>query len=964
MISIFDLLAKTNKNLFMNIRLTLLLLFITFGLQAQNAPPAATSAEDRLAGFEQRRQLMDQSLVAAVPFRSAGPTIFSGRVVDVAVNPADPSIFYVAYASGGLWKTTNNGNSFEPLFDKEMVMTIGDIAVDWKSNTIWLGSGENNSSRSSYSGVGMYKSADDGETWQYLGLPESHHIGRIILHPSNPNTLWVAALGHLYSPNEERGVYKSTDGGKNWTKTLYVNENAGAVDLVIDPLDANTLYAAMWEKTRRAWNFVESGVGTGIHKSKDGGKTWTLLTKENSGFPSGEGAGRIGLSITQVGKKSRLFAVIDNYDRRPPEEKEEKEGLTKADFREMNSSDFMSVEEEKLESFLRDNGFPKTYSAEKVRAMVEKEEITPAALTEYLEDANSLLFDTPVIGAEVYRSDNGGKKWKKTHTGYIDDLFYSYGYYFGQIRVAAHDPQKLYILGVPILRSDDGGANWKRLNSDNAHGDHHALWVNPKRPGHLILGNDGGINLSYDDGETWFKCNSPAVGQFYTVNVDMATPYHIYGGLQDNGVWEGENTYTHSRRWHSSGKYPYQSIMGGDGMQVEIDTRDNQTVYTGFQFGNYFRVHKEKGSRKRITPKHQLGERPLRWNWQAPIHLSRHNQDILYMGANKLFRSLNQGDQMDAISEDLTQGGRKGDVSYGTLTTIHESPLKFGLIYTGSDDGYIHVSQDGGNAWNRISDALPQNQWISRVQASGHEEGRVYASLNGYRWDDFTAYAYVSDDFGKTWTRIFADLPAEPINVIKEDPDNPDLLYIGTDHGLYISLDGGKTSMAMGEELPATPIHDLVIHPRDKELILGTHGRSFYVADISPLQKMDEEFVSQELHLFDLRSVRHSGYWGKKFSAWSEPNEPKLSMTLYSKSNGEARIQVKDEEDQVLQSWAVPLRRGLNTLTYDLAIKASDSEEEDTKAADNGKFYPKPGTYTLEITKGSVSASQELKIKK
>ncbi|MEM7374481.1 MAG: glycosyl hydrolase [Bacteroidota bacterium] len=953
--------------------LTTLLLLSILGIQAQSPQPPATSAEDRLAGFEQRRQLMDASLVAKVPFQSVGPTIFSGRIVDLAVNPQDPTIFYVAYASGGLWKTVNNGNSFTPIFDHEMVMTIGDIEVDWTNEVIWVGTGENNSSRSSYSGVGMYKSTDDGQTWQYLGLPESHHIGRIILHPTNPNTVWVGVLGHLYSPNKERGVYKTTDGGKSWTQSLFVNENSGVIDLVIDPQDPNTLYAATWEKTRRAWDFVESGNGTGIHKTVDGGTNWTRMTTEKSGFPTGKGAGRIGLDITQSGKKTVLFAVIDNYDRRPEEEEQEGEELSKDDFREISKEDFLAIEEKDLESFLRSNRFPRAYSATKVRAMVEDGSIQPNALTEYLEDANSLLFDTPVIGAEVYRSDNGGKKWKKTHEEFLDDLFYSYGYYFGQIRVSHRDVNKLYVLGVPMVRSDDGGAKWKSLNSENAHGDHHALWVSPKRDGHLILGNDGGLNISYDDGETWFKCNSPAVGQFYTVNVDMAKPYHIYGGLQDNGVWEGPKTYEHSRRWHSNGKYPYQSILGGDGMQVEIDTRDNETVYTGFQFGNYFRIHKTKGSRKRITPRHELGERPLRWNWQSPIHLSRHNQDILYMGANKLFRSFDQGDHFEAISEDLTNGGRKGDVAFGTLATIHESPLKFGLIYTGSDDGFIHVSEDGGHSWDRVSDDLPKDMWISRVQASAHKEGRVFVSLNGYRWDDFSAYVYRSEDYGRNWTRIGTNLPAEPVNVIKEDPVNPELLYVGTDHGTYISLNMGATFMAIGSKVPATPVHDLVIHTRDKELILGTHGRSFYVADISPLQQMTAEFLASSLHLFELEAIQNSGFWGRQFSTWREPFDPEIDLTCYAKAGGEAMLSLADSEGNVLKEWSETLSKGLNYFTYDLSIpedaaqslyKPKEGEKEKLDAADNEKYYLPVGNYIIRLKQGEASTETNLKIKK
>ncbi len=734
------------------------MLCCVFSATAQLTQPPFTPAVERLKSLDQRKALKEKSIVDAVKFRNVGPTVCSGRVVDLEVSPADASHFYVAYASGGLWKTTNNGATFEPLFDNETVMTIGDIAVNWKNNTIWLGTGESNSSRSSYAGVGMYKSTNGGKTWQYLGLGESHHIGRIVLHPNNPNVAWVAVLGHLYSPNQERGVYKTTDGGKTWTKTLFINDDTGVVDLLIDPASANTLYAAAWDRSRRAWDFVESGKNTGIYKSTDGGNTWTLLTAKNAGFPIGEGAGRIGLAMTRQGGKPLLYAAIDNYFRRP-EEAPDGEILTKKMLKTMSKDSFLQLKPYLIKEFLQNNGFPEKYTVESVRAMVEKDKIKPAALAEYTEDANSLLFDTPVIGLEIYSSANEGKSWKKTHEGYIDQGYNSYGYYFGNIRVSPRNPNKLYMLGFPVLRSDDGGKTWKSINGDNVHVDHHALWVSPTRDGHLILGNDGGINISYDDGESWVKCNSPAVGQFYAVAVDMAKPYNVYGGLQDNGVWKGPSTYQYSTEWHGSGRYPYSELVGGDGMQVAVDTRNNEIVYTGFQFGNYYRFNTRTEERKFITPKHDLGERPYRWNWQTPIHLSVHNQDILYMGAHKVFRSFNGGEKFDAISGDLTKGGQKGDVPYGTLSSIHESPLRFGLIYAGSDDGLVHVTRDGGQVWQNISAGLPEDMWVSRVQASKFDEGTVYVSLNGYRWDNFTPYLYVSSDYGKTWRRLGKDLP-------------------------------------------------------------------------------------------------------------------------------------------------------------------------------------------------------------
>ena len=512
----------------MRLFFTLLLCTFALTLFAQNEHPPFTAAAERMASYPQRQALAKQSIVNAIEFRNVGPTIMSGRVADLDVRPDDPTYFYVAYASGGLWKTENNGTSFEPLFDNEMVMTIGDIAVDWARNTIWVGTGEVNSSRSSYAGAGVYKSTDGGKSWQQLGLAETHHIGRIVLDPDNPNIAWVAALGHLYSPNEERGVFKTTDGGLTWSKTLYIDEHTGAVDLIRSPTEPNTLYAATWQRERRAWNFVESGPGSGIYKSTDGGESWALLTTETSGFVTGEGAGRIGLDAVKTENGLVLFAAIDNYNRRPKKEEEERK-LTKEELRSMSREEFLKLEKYLLKEYLQQYDFPERYDADKVRSMVEKGEIQPKTLVDYVEDANAMLFDVPVTGLELYRSDDGGQSWKRTHEDFLDNVYYTYGYYFGQVRVDPQAPDKVFVMGVPVLRSDDGGQSFESIDGDNVHGDHHALWINPRRAGHLILGNDGGVNISYDYGKSWVKCNTPAVGQFYAIAVDMAEPYRVYG---------------------------------------------------------------------------------------------------------------------------------------------------------------------------------------------------------------------------------------------------------------------------------------------------------------------------------------------------------------------------------------------------------------------------------------------------
>jgi photosystem II stability/assembly factor-like uncharacterized protein len=959
----------------LRISLLSLCLAVTTLLLAQQATPAA----ERSAGYEQYEQLAEKNILHDLEFSNIGPTVQSGRVVDLAVNPDDPTEFYVAYASGGLWHTANNGISFTPLFQDEAVMTIGALAVDWPTNTIYLGTGEVNSSRSSYAGNGMYKSTDGGQTWTHQGLEETHHIGRVLIHPDDVNTAWVAALGHLYGSNPERGVYKTTDGGQTWTQTLFVNDNTGAVELVLDPADPDVLYAATWERTRRAWDFQESGPGSGIYRSTDGGDSFSLITPEGSGFPMGEGAGRIGLALAHRNGEPVLYASIDNYFRREKEEPEA-DVLTKDMLRSMPTEDLLRLETYLLEDFLRSNGFPREVNAKSVRQKLEAGTLTPLQLVEYTEDANTLLFETPVKGFEVYRYDFDSGDWTRTHDDYIDGVYSSYGYYFGILAVNPSNPDQLYALGVPIIRSDDGGKTWRNINGDNVHSDHHAIWINPRQPGHIINGNDGGVNISYDNGENWFLANTPPVGQFYYIAVDNKDRYNVYGGLQDNGVLMGPHDYEASTRWHSTGRYPYEAIMGGDGMQVAVDPRDNETVYTGFQFGNYFRLNTRTGRRSFITPRHELGERPYRWNWQSPIHVSTHNPDIVYFGANFLFRSLNQGDDWDKISEDLTHGGKKGDVPYGTLTAIHESPLRYGLLYTGSDDGRVHVSRDGGYSWTEIVDGLPQDMWVSRVQASAHEPGRVYLSLNGYRWDDFRALVYRSEDYGQTWQPIFTDLPAEPVNVIKEDPENPDLLYVGTDHGLYFSLDGGETSFTVANgQFPRVAVHDVVVHPKEKDLIVGTHGRSLYRTSVAELQQLTAARRAEPLYAFQPDAIRAGRGWGRA-GIWvdADAEGPKVHFPVWSSAPGAATITIAAEDGPTLRTLKADLQAGLNYVPYDLTIDKTKSaayaealnkkRKDDEKpikvtAADDGKTYVRPGKLAVTIQRGKAETKTSLEVK-
>ncbi|MBQ0733801.1 VPS10 domain-containing protein [Aquimarina celericrescens] len=945
--------------------LTLFFFIASLSLFAQQP---ATNSETVIKGLSQKQQMETSSLVKNVPFENIGPSVMSGRVVDVAVNPDNTTEFYVGYASGGLWYTVNNGTTFEPVLDTAETIIVGDIAVDWKNGTIWVGTGENNSSRSSYAGIGILKSVDKGKTWQNMGLTDSHRIGRIVINPNNPDEVVVGVTGHLYSANEERGVYKTTDGGKTWSKTLFINNETGIIDLAFAPNNFNVMYAAAWDKDRKAWNFEGNGPGSGIYKSVDAGNTWNKISVDGSGFPTGEGVGRIGLAIFD---ENTLYAVHDNQFRRKKSDlKKEGDKLTKEDFKTMSTEDFLKIDDKKLNSFLKTNGFQEKYRADNVKQMVRGGTVKPIDLAKYLEDANSMLFDTPVIGAEVYRSDDGGKTWTKTHEDFLDDIFYSYGYYFAQIQVNPKNKDHIYISGVPILKSKDSGKTFKSISAENVHADHHALWINPNNPKHLVNGNDGGVNITYDDGENWIKANQPNVGQFYAINVDNETPYNVYGGLQDNGVWVGAHNSKEDASWHQSGHYPWKSIMGGDGMQVQIDNRDANIVYTGFQFGNYFRLNRAEGEQTFIQPKHELGESPYRFNWQTPILLSPHNQDIIYFGGNKLMRSMNQGDDWTPISEDLTNGGKKGNVAYGTLTTISESPFQFGLIYTGSDDGLVYVTKNAGGSWTKISDSFPKDLWVSRVVASKHKKERIYVTLNGYRWDDFKPYVYASDNYGETWENISQNLPASPVNVIKEDPKNEKVLYLGTDNGAYVSLDKGKTWQVFSKGLPNVAVHDLVIHPKANDLLLGTHGRSIYKTNVEPLQILDDEVMNKTLYVFEVPTVKWSERWGVSWSKWFDHYTPSSIIKFYAKNSGEYTVQITTESGKVLQEFSADASTGLNYTEYDLTITEKgknilekEFEEEEISERKNGSYYLPVGVYQIEVFNSKNREKSTLEVK-
>ncbi len=753
-------------------KVTFIALLVTAGgiLTAQTRIQS-TDPDVRLEWFRRHQTMQAETPYGNLSWRHIGPEIMSGRVVDVAVPPETNYTFYVASASGGVWKTINNGTSWTPIMDNVPSTSVGAVAVAPSNpDIVWAGLGEANIFRSSMSGTGVYKSLDAGETWEHMGLPATHHIARIVIHPDNPDVVYAAASGHEYTYNPERGVYKTTDGGRTWDQILYVDEKTGAVDLVMDPSDSGILYASMWNRIRRPWHDPKIEPGNAVFKTSDGGENWTKLTQ---GLPPSGKAGRIGLDVCAA-QPNVVYAFFDMH--------------------------YLG----RARSGAPDEG---------------EKEIIPAA---------------------VFRSDDKGSTWTKVSrdTPIMQRLVRTYGWVFGQIRVDPKDPDTVYILGVPLLKSVDGGQSFEALRDRGLHGDHHALWIDPDDSSRLINGNDGGINLSYDGGETWENIQNLPVVQFYNVYLDNAEPFNVYGSIQDNGSWMGPVTYRPGR----NPVWDWKQIPGGEASYIELDPQDPDILYTAGYYGRMLRSEKVDGAWQtvNIAPEGQIGPEAgqqdvprLRGQWLAPFMFSPANPCVLYLGRQYLLRSMDKGESWEKISPDLTCGdpAEQGDIPYATITSISESPLRFGLIYVGTDDGKVQVTRDGGNSWKEIMRELPYKKWVSRVTASAFDEGVVYLTLNGKRDDDFADYVFRSGDYGETWVDISGNIPGGPVNVIREDPKDPNILYLGTDLGVYVTVNGGDEWHVLGSGLPVTFVHDLKIHPRDDAAVIATHGRGMFVLD-------------------------------------------------------------------------------------------------------------------------------------
>ncbi len=722
---------------------------------------------------------IEAELLAGMKARAIGPAGMSGRVTAIDAVVSDPRIVYVGSASGGLWKSLNGGLTWEPVFDDQPVASVGAVAVFQPNPAIvWVGTGEGNPRNSASIGNGVYRSLDGGQRWVHLGLEATERIHRIVLHPSDPEVAWVAALGRAWADNPERGVFRTTDGGRTWRKVLYVDEKTGAAELVMDPSNPNHLLAAMWQYRRWPWFFQSGGPGSGLYRSVDGGESWERLTAED-GLPEGE-LGRIGVSFC--------------------------------------------------------HRYP-----EIVYAIVEAER------------------------SALLKSEDGGRHWVEVNVA--ADVS-PRPFYYADIRVDPEWPQRVYNLWSLLSVSDDGGKSFRVLAPFRlVHPDYHAMWIHPQDPSYLIVGNDGGVAFSRDRGETWRFVENLPLAQFYHIAVDMDVPYHIYGGMQDNGSWRGP-----SAVWENFGirNHHWEEVGFGDGFDTRPDPRDSLQGYSMSQEGYLRRWNLRTGERKDIRPPAPEGVE-LRFNWNAALAVDPFEPETIYYGSQFVHRSTDRGDTWTIISPDLTtnnpdwqkqaeSGGLTPDVTgaenYTTIVAIAPSRLRRGLIWVGTDDGRIHLTRDGGATWTSLEDRLrgaPRGSWVPYIEPSPHDEATAFLVLDNHRRSDFEPYVYKTADFGRSWQRLATDTIEGYALAIVQDPGDPDLLFLGTEFGLHVSLDGGRHWFKWTHGVPTVSVMDLVVHPRDHDLVLGTHGRGAYVLDdIGPLRGLTEAVLREPLHLFSI----------------------------------------------------------------------------------------------------------------
>ncbi|MBS1718100.1 MAG: glycosyl hydrolase [Armatimonadetes bacterium] len=923
---------------------------------------------DRESSYKQRLSMEAASPFRKLTWRNIGPTVQGGRVATIASPEKDPNSLYVAYSTSGLWRTTDDGNSWQSLFNHEAAFGIGDFALSKDGKTIWVGTGEANSQRTSYAGTGIYKSVDSGKTWQWMGLPESHHIGRVVIDPRDENTVYACVMGHLYSQNPERGLYRTRDGGKTWEQILKIDQWTGVIDMCIDPRNSNVLYASAWHRDRRSWDFLESGPGSGVYKSVDGGKSWTKLT---GGLPYGAAAGRTAIAIAPS-KPDRLYAFVDNEDPADFDEYEDEGApsgkLTLRRFVYLTDELLYAVPKDEIETFIK--RWVKD-SPEDVLKKIAAKTITQKEVAAMIQKDHAEQVEIARKQAEIYRSDDGGKTWVKPYQGRIGEHG---GYYWNRLFVNPRDADDVFSTGVYLLRSKNAGKQWNEVATwAQVHVDYHFVYFDPRNPKRFITGTDGGVFISGDDGGHFRHIENMPVGQVTTLAIDEATPYRVIAGMQDNGTLRGPNNW----KLGSSDVNDWKELFGGDGSAIAVDPRkDRDLVYVSYQFGMFFAVDKQANKLWSTRPEPPKGAKPYRYNWIAPFIVSSHHPDIVYVGTEKLLRSFDQGKHYTEVSPDLTTNREQGNVPHATLKDISESPLQFGLIYVGTDDGLVKMTPDGGYQWIDISTPL-KGKWVTRVVASKWDKATVYCAQSGYREDDFNAYLWVSTDYGKTWKSISAGLPAETINVVREDPNNKGVLYVGTDMGAFISQDNGATWEALSGNIPHAPIHDLQVQAKEKELVVGTHSRSVWILPLKYVLGLTPEIRKMPVHLFkpDKNSV-YTNYKALPLKSWHvAPDEiPTMAGMMFAGKAGKAVIVLKDDKGKEVARQELALEEGLNPYSLSLLLapsKPAEHKKRTIKSVEDALKDPLeeerphfvvPGSYKLEVTLNGATESLDVKV--
>lgn len=793
-------------------------------------------------------------------FRPIGPSAPSGRIDDFAVFEKNPAIYYVGSATGGVWKTINNGTTFTPVFDTQNVSSIGDVTIAPNDpNVVWVGTGEANNRQSSSWGDGVYKSTDGGRSWKNVGLRESRHVPRIVVDPIDNDVVYVAAVGDLWKAGGDRGIYKTSDGGQTWTRVLEAGPDAGGTDLVMDPSNNKVIYAATYQRRRASWGFNGGGPNSAIWKTVDAGRSWTKL---ENGLPAGD-KGRIGLDV---------------YRRNP----------------------------------------------NIVYARIEH----------------------PKEGG-VYRSEDGGASWSKVSSTNPRPM------YFSQIRIDPSDDKRIYVGGTNMHVSDDGGKTFNNNAAEKIHVDFHALWVDPNNGDHVMIGGDGGVGVSYDRSRTYVWLPNLPVAQFYHVSFDNQTPYTVCGGLQDNDTWCGPSRV---RSRDGIGQDEWFTVQGGDGFVALIDPTDPRIIYAESQEGFMARVDRVTNERKSVRPEGPLTEPPIRWNWDTPLLISPHDPSTIYAGGHRLYRSRDRGNSWKPISPDLSLGidrdsvalmGIKGkDITiakndgvndFGTLFTIAESHRVAGLLYTGTDDGQVQMSRDAGGTWSNLTGKIPGAPHlanVSKVEPSKFADGTVYVTFDGHKVGDYGTYAYVSNDFGQGWKSVVGDLPrGQVVRTITEDLKNPDVLYLGTESGLWVSADRGKSWIKVGGSFPTVPVYEITLHPRDNDMIVATHGRAIWILDdLAPFQQYAAARAAGN-YMFDVEPAvqrgiaddRERGFEGNMI--WLGKNPPfgaRIPYHLGAKADSVA-IVVKDASGATVRTLRGDetksgLGQGVNLAVWDLRI--------------------------------------------